>query len=81
MLQISPKSIQSTPAQGREIVQWFADQGYQLEPEALEAICRYQGSREDLLRRIIGCVDRSVAVIGIQHINGLIQPSSDDRAG
>jgi len=63
MLQISPKSAKSVPAQGRETVQRFAEQGYQLEPEALEAICRYQGSQEELFRRIIGSIDRSLAVI------------------
>ena len=81
MLQISPKSAKSVPAQGRETVQRFAEQGYQLEPEALEAICRYQGSQEELFRRIIGSIDRSLAVIGMQHINGLIQPSPKNRIG
>jgi len=81
MLQISPKSAKSVPAQGREIVQRFAEQGYQLEPEALEAICRYQGSQEELFRRIIGSIDRSLAVIGIQHINGLIQSAPKNGIG
>ncbi|UEC40655.1 metallophosphoesterase, partial [Methanothrix sp.] len=81
MLQISPKSAKSVPAQGRETVQRFAEQGYQLEPEALEAICRYQGSQEELFRRIIGSIDRSLAVIGMQHINGLIQSSPKNGIG
>ncbi|MCX6672875.1 MAG: DNA-directed DNA polymerase II small subunit [Methanothrix sp.] len=62
MQQISPRGIR-LPV-GREIVQRFAEQGYQLEPEALEIICRYPGSKEELLRRIISSTDRSVAVIG-----------------
>ena len=78
MLQISPKSAKSVPAQGRETVHRFAEQGYQLEPEALEAICRYQGSQEELFRRIIGSIDRSLAVIGMQHIKGLIEPSASE---
>jgi DNA polymerase II small subunit len=81
MLQISPKSAKSVPAQGRETVQRFAEQGYQLEPEALEAICRYQGSQEELFRRIIGSIDRSLAVIRMQHINGLIQSSPENGFG
>ena len=79
MLQISPSPSRAPSPRPGSCAE-FADQGYQLS-RGPEAICRYQGSSEDLLRRIIGCVDRSVAVIGIQHINGLIQPSSDDRAG
>jgi len=65
MQQISPRGIR--PPVGREIVQRFAEQGYQLEPEALEIICRYPGSKEELLARIISSInstDRSVAVIG-----------------
>ncbi|MGV8088924.1 MAG: DNA-directed DNA polymerase II small subunit, partial [Methanothrix sp.] len=81
MLHISPKSTKSVPAQGRETVQRFAEQGYQLEPEALDAICRYQGSHEELFRRIISSIDRSLAVIGMQHINGLIQSSPENGFG
>ena len=44
-------------------MQRFAELGYQLEPEALEIICRYSGSKEELLARIISSADRSVAVI------------------
>jgi len=52
------------PRAGQDIVQRLAEQGYQLEPAALEIICRYQGSKEELLQRIIRNADRSVAVIG-----------------
>jgi len=64
MQQISPRRKPQSKTADREIVQRFAEQGYQLEPEALEIICRYPGSKEDLLRRIINSTDRSVAVIG-----------------
>lgn len=49
---------------GQDIVQRLAEQGYQLEPAALEIICRYPGSKEELLERIIRNADRSIAVIG-----------------
>ena len=64
MQQISSRRKPQSKTADREIVQRFAEQGYQLEPEALEIICRYPGSKEDLLRRIINSTDRSVAVIG-----------------
>lgn len=47
----------------REIILRFAEQGYQLEPEALQLICSQPGHREDLIRQILGSIDRSVAVI------------------
>ncbi len=50
-------------------MQRFAEQGYQLEPEALEIICRYPGSKEELLARIISSADRSVAVIGTSMVS------------
>ena len=54
----------TAPALIREgIVMRFAEKGYQIEPEALEAICCYSGSTEELVRRIIGSIDRSVAVM------------------
>ncbi|MFZ3148569.1 MAG: DNA-directed DNA polymerase II small subunit [Methanothrix sp.] len=67
MQQISPRGIR--PPVGQEIVQRLAEQGYQLEPEALEIICRYPGSKEELLRRIINGTDRSVAVIGTTQVS------------
>ncbi|MCK9565969.1 MAG: hypothetical protein M0Q43_07965, partial [Methanothrix sp.] len=67
MQQISPRGIR--PPFGQEIVQRLAEQGYQLEPEALEIICRYPGSKEELLRRIINGTDRSVAVIGTSQVS------------
>ncbi len=53
----------------------FAESGYQLEPEALDAICRYKGSKEELVRRIIGGTDRSVAVIAADHVTCLLSSS------
>lgn len=49
----------------------FAEKGYQIEPEALEAICCYSGSTEELVRRIIRSIDRSVAVIGTAQVSCL----------
>jgi len=65
MLEISRTGLREGPAVGRDIVQRFAEQGYQLEPKALETICSYHGARDDLIRRIIGSTDRSVAVIQV----------------
>ena len=67
MQQISPRGTR--PRVGQDIVQRLAEQGYQLEPEALEIICRYPGSKEELLRRIISSADRSVAVIGTSMVS------------
>jgi DNA polymerase II small subunit len=50
-------------------VQRFAEMGYQLEPEALEIICRYPGSKDELLRRILSSMDRSVAVIRTSQVS------------
>ena len=69
MQQISPRGIRQSKATDREIVQRFAEQGYQLEPQALEIICSYPGSKEELLRRIINSMDSSVAVIGTSQVS------------
>jgi len=77
MQQISPRAAR--PRVGQDIVQRLAEQGYQLEPEALEIICRYTGSKEDLLRRIISCADRSVAVIGTSMVSFHIESDAAIR--
>ncbi len=69
MLQISSTGIREDLNAGRDIVQRFAEKGYQLEPEALELICGYPGAREELIRQIIGSLDRSVAVIRTSHVS------------
>ena len=38
-------------------------------------ICSFQGAREDLMRRIIGSMDGSVAVIKASQISGLLAAS------
>ncbi len=63
----------------QEIVQKFAEQGYQLEPEALEIIRNYPGARDDLIRRIISSVDRSIAVILMSQVACLIEPGKSER--
>ncbi len=62
-----------------EIVQRFAEQGYQLEPEALEIIKSYSGARDDLILQIISSLDDSVAVIGASHISCLIAAKQKPR--
>ncbi len=74
MQQISSRSIFSSIVADRDIVRRFAEQGFQLEPEALEIICRYSGSKEELLRRIIRSTDGSVAVIGTAHVSCHLDP-------
>ena len=59
-----------------EIVQRFAEQGYQLDPDALEIIKSYPGTREDLIRRIISSLDSSVAVISASHVDSIISDSA-----
>jgi DNA polymerase II small subunit len=74
MMETSRTGIRESFVVSRDIVQRFAEQGYQLEPEALETICNYPGARDDLIRRIINNVDRSVAVILVSQVSGLIEP-------
>jgi DNA polymerase II small subunit len=59
-----------------EIVQRFAEQGYQLEPEALELIRSHPGAREDLIRSIIGSLDGSLVVVRAYHLSGLLAAAS-----
>ncbi len=69
MLQISRTGMGGSLDAGRDIVQRFAEKGYQLEPEVLEFIRVYPGVRDDLIRQIISSVDRSVAVIRTSHVS------------
>lgn len=64
----------------REIVQRFAEQGYQLEPEALEILRRIPGSRHDLMLRIIGGLDKSVAVIPASHLSSILSLAESRRS-
>ncbi|MCX6668536.1 MAG: DNA-directed DNA polymerase II small subunit [Methanothrix sp.] len=79
MLEMSRTGLRESLDIGRDIVQRFAEQGYQLEPEALEIICSYHGARDDLIRRIIGSTDRSVAVIQMSQVSCLIEPGESGR--
>src|SRR5512137_337787 len=75
MQRISGSRIQQAHEPGREIVQRLAEMGYQLEPGALEIICGYPGSKEELLRRIVSSADSSVAVIGTSQVSCLLPAS------
>jgi len=75
-MEISRSSIRGALDARRDIVMRFAEQGYQLEPEALEFICSYPGSKDDLISSIIGRMDRSVAVIRAFQVTSL-QASTD----
>ncbi|MDD1750465.1 MAG: DNA-directed DNA polymerase II small subunit [Methanothrix sp.] len=72
MLEMTRPGVRDGLDAGRDIVQRFAEQGYQLEPEALEIICSYRGARDDLIRRIIASMDRSVAVIQMSQVSSLV---------
>jgi DNA polymerase II small subunit len=76
MLEISRPHTGRNFGAGRDIVQRFAEEGYQVEPEALAQIHSYRGSKDDLIRRIISSLDSSVAVIRASHISVLMADSS-----
>ena len=86
MLQISRHGFPKGPKASRDVVQRFAELGYQLEPEALDIICSYTGSLDDLFRRIISSTDRSVAVIRSSQVSCLLnsvdsnETNTNDRA-
>jgi DNA polymerase II small subunit len=80
MLQTSRKGISKSLNTNREIVQRFAEQGYQLEPEALDIICSYHGCQDDLILRVIRSTDRSVAVIRTHHVSDLLNPVNAKNA-
>jgi len=80
MQQIPGSRIRQGPSAGQEIVERLAELGYQLEPKALEIICRYHGSKEDLLKRIVGSTDRSVAVIGTSQVASHLDSASISSA-
>lgn len=65
-----------------EIVQRLAENGYQIDPEALEMISSYGGAREDLVRQILSNLDVSVVVICAGHVSSFLSPSNGltDRA-
>ncbi len=52
-----------------EIVQRFAQEGYQIDPQALELISSYSGSKSDLIVRVLRSMDGSVAVIDPSHVS------------
>ncbi len=59
-----------------EIVQRFAEQGYQLDPDALEIIKSYPGIKDDLIRRIISSLDGSIAVVNASHVSCIVTDST-----
>jgi DNA polymerase II small subunit len=72
MMEISRAGGRASFDAGLDIVQRFAEEGYQLEPEALAIIRSYRGGKEDVIRRVISGLDPSVAVVGAAHISGLM---------
>ena len=53
-----------------EIVQWFAEQGYQLDPRALEIINSHP-IKEELIKSLLSSLDQDVTVIEASHISRL----------
>ena len=76
MLDVSRTDVRGNLNFSRDLVMRFAEKGYQLEPEALQIICSFPGARDDLMRRIIGSLDGSVAVIRASQISGLLAPGA-----
>jgi DNA polymerase II small subunit len=72
MMEISRKGVRESLDQSRDIVRRFAEEGYQLEPEALAIICSCNGARSEIVRRIISTLDPSVAVVRALHVSGLV---------
>lgn len=73
-MEISRKGVRESldQNQSRDIVRRFAEEGYQLEPEALAIICSCNGTRSEIVRRIISSLDPSVAVIRARHVSGIV---------
>ena len=59
----------------RNIVQRFAEQGYQIDPPALELIESYNGPRDELVRQILSNMDGNIAVIQAGHISNILSRS------
>ncbi|MDM7935010.1 MAG: DNA-directed DNA polymerase II small subunit [Methanothrix sp.] len=76
MIEVSRAGACEDPAIRREMVQRFAERGYQLAPDALEIILSYSGARDELIRRVLDSTDRSVAVIRGSQILSLLDKSS-----
>lgn len=72
MMEVSRAGVRAGFNLGLDIVQKFAEAGYQLEPEALAIICSSRGAKDDVVSRVINGLDPSVAVIGAAHISGLM---------
>jgi DNA polymerase II small subunit len=58
-----------------EIVQRFAERGYQLDPQALELI-KSHPAREEIIKHLLGSIDRTVAVIDASHVSSLTSLAS-----
>jgi DNA polymerase II small subunit len=54
-----------------EIIQIFAESGFQIDPEALDMI---KTSSPELIRNVLKSIDDSVLVVGIEHIKPLTVP-------
>lgn len=59
-----------------DIVQKFAEEGYQLEPEALAIICSLGKAKEDAIRKVICSLNPSLAVVGVAHLSELLADSA-----
>ncbi|MHC1631390.1 MAG: DNA-directed DNA polymerase II small subunit [Methanotrichaceae archaeon] len=55
-----------------EIVQRFAEEGYQIEPEALKLIASCSGSKDDLIEKLIRCLDNSAVVVGVPDVKKFV---------
>ena len=59
-----------------EIIQRFAEKGYQIDQDALEMIRSYDGAREELVGQILSNIDCSVVVIHARHVSGILSSNN-----
>jgi DNA polymerase II small subunit len=55
-----------------EIVQRFAENGYQIDPDALEMILSHGGSRDRLIGQILCNIDNTIVVINAGLVSGIL---------
>ena len=53
-----------------EIIQIFAESGFQIDPQALDAM---RTSSHEQIQHVVKTMDSSVLVVGIEHIRPLVQ--------
>lgn len=63
-----------------EVVQQFAEAGYQISPKAASIISGCNGHAKDIINRVIKSLDDSVLVVDVNHIESIQSPELQDEA-